>query len=214
MCLYLQLRHQLRHRHAVHLSCLSVAQSAAAWLVQQWLPRMHAGLPAPLCLVLAAPYRIAAVGNGWIELERTLPYGVPLLCLLCTHLQSAKGEAARPTWMCHAAVVTWVQQPVPLTSPAFCKACGRLQETQCQSSIHGIPRFPADVRTKWEPVLHKFAPTVQNSGLRGFTVEFKWSECRCFVCLRTCASQAPVCSTSLVEHMCGRGWAAPGALKP
>lgn len=42
---------------------------------------------------------------------------------------------------------------------------------------------PADVRTRWEPVLHKFAPTVQNSGLRGFTVEFKWSEystgCRC-----------------------------------
>lgn len=26
-------------------------------------------------------------------------------------------------------------------------------------------------------MLHRFAPTVQNSGLEGFTVEFAWSEC-------------------------------------
>ncbi|KAL4458888.1 hypothetical protein ABPG75_013753 [Micractinium tetrahymenae] len=49
--------------------------------------------------------RVAAIGNGWIELERPLPW---------------------------------------------------------------------DLREKWSPVLHTFAPSVQNSGLEGFTVEFPW----------------------------------------
>ncbi|EFN53338.1 hypothetical protein CHLNCDRAFT_137066 [Chlorella variabilis] len=35
--------------------------------------------------------------------------------------------------------------------------------------------LPWDMREQWAPVLHRFAPTVQNSGLEGFTVEFAWS---------------------------------------
>jgi hypothetical protein len=30
--------------------------------------------------------------------------------------------------------------------------------------------------TLLQPVLHRFAPTVENSGLEGFTMEFDWSE--------------------------------------
>ncbi|PSC77016.1 band 7 isoform A [Micractinium conductrix] len=35
--------------------------------------------------------------------------------------------------------------------------------------------LPWDLRRKWQPVLHAFAPSVQHSGLEGFTIEFDWT---------------------------------------
>lgn len=35
---------------------------------------------------------------------------------------------------------------------------------------------PYDLRLKWKPVVHTFQPTVQNSGIEGFNIEFPWSE--------------------------------------
>lgn len=35
--------------------------------------------------------------------------------------------------------------------------------------------IPYDLRLKWKPVVHTFQPTVQNSGIEGFNIEFPWS---------------------------------------
>ncbi|KAI7840897.1 hypothetical protein COHA_005425 [Chlorella ohadii] len=35
--------------------------------------------------------------------------------------------------------------------------------------------LPYDVRTKWEPVLHRFAPSLVESGFEGFSMVFDWS---------------------------------------
>lgn len=36
--------------------------------------------------------------------------------------------------------------------------------------------LPIDLRLRWEPALYTYAPSVQHSGIEGFTFEFKWGE--------------------------------------